>query len=383
MFSVILTLWGVLSFFDLPSVEALGLPGWYYALQFCFSLGFIVLGILSWKRARCFRSTGRAFLYLLARIVTIILALVISMGPEAVFEEPMPDATSGMLNAVALVWAFFGCIFFGVTILLTLANKDKSANTTSLTFAGKDKSANTASLTFAGKDRSANTASLTLANKDRTAVTAFLTLANKDMPAERLAHQHEGRYVINPRNFRRDLALMGALVGFWLLLIPLAAGLTHLVYTDPHPAIYLGFALAYLAIIIVSVSLYTMNKEQILEVKGNSLVVNRTTIIPPYKVRIDKLNLQALTLERDPRVPDSSIPVYTLNLIQKGALRPKRILLASYVPFYDRAILFEEIKEFLQKNGFKFETRNEMANSVTTEWMLPQKGRSAKRRVVI
>jgi hypothetical protein len=165
MFSVILTLWGVLSFFDLPSVEALGLPGWYYALQFCFSLGFIVLGILSWKRARCFRSTGRAFLYLLARIVTIILALVISMGPEAVFEEPMPDATSGMLNEVALVWAFFGCIFFGVTILLTLANKDKSANTTSLTFAGKDKSANTASLTFAGKDRSANTASLTLANK--------------------------------------------------------------------------------------------------------------------------------------------------------------------------------------------------------------------------
>jgi hypothetical protein len=159
-----------------------------------------------------------------------------------------------------------------------------------------------------------------------------------------------------------------------------------------------------------------MNKEQILEVKGNSLVVNRTTIIPPYKVRIDKLNLQALTLERDPRVPDSSIPVYTLNLLQKGALRPKRILLASYVPFYDRAILFEEIKEFLQKNGFKFETRNEMANSVTTEWMLilfeeikeflqkngfkfetrnemansvttewmlPQKGRSAKRRVVI
>jgi hypothetical protein len=43
---------------------------------------------------------------------------------------------------------------------------------------------------------------------------------------------------------------------------------------------------------------------------------------------------------------------------------PQRIMLASFVHPKDKTILFEEIREFLQKNGFEFQVKNEM-----TSWM--------------
>ena len=79
---------------------------------------------------------------------------------------------------------------------------------------------------------------------------------------------------------------------------------------------------------------------------------------------INKENLHSLTLERYDQYDQES--VYTLNVFQEPGIRPQRILLASFVHAKDKAILFEEIKAFLQNNGFEFQVKNEITNWIET-----------------
>jgi hypothetical protein len=345
--SAFFIIWGLFCFVDLPELRALGLPVWYCALMFPFAPACLLLAILSLKRAAHFKSTWRAFLYLPVRIVTFLSAFIFLWEPRLEIEESLADSTFAMQSDVDFSSAILGWIFFGVTIWLTLANKETPASTDYLTPAGKDTSTSTDSLTLAGKDKF----------------------------TKRLANQQDGRYVIDPRDFRRDRVLIGIMVVFWLIWAPATAVVTYLAITDPKPFFFLWLVGGYLGTIIIPVSLFRMNKKQVLEVAGDTLVVDTLAIIPPFKVRIDKLDLQALTLERYQGHSRHGDTVFTLNLIRKGSLWPKRISLAHYVKLEDQAIIFEEIKEFLQKNGFVFDTKNESTglsvfNKVSGRWVI-------------
>jgi hypothetical protein len=315
--SAFFIIWSLFCFVDLPELRALGLPGWYCALMFPFAPACFLLAILSLMRARSFKSTWRAFLYLPVRIVTFLSAFIFLWETRFGIEESLADPNFAIQNEVGISQAILGWIFFGVTIWLTLANKDTSASTD------------------------------------------YLTLADKDKFAKRLADQQDGRYVIDPRDFRRDRIGIGIMIVFWLIWAPATAFVTLLAYNDPKPFYFLWLFFGYLGTIVIPASLFTMNRKQVLEVAGDSLVVDTLAFIPPFKGRIDKLNLQALTLERYRWRSRHGDTVFTLNLIRKGALWPKRIMLAHYVNLDDKAILFEEIKEFLRKNGFVFDARNE------------------------
>ena len=59
--------------------------------------------------------------------------------------------------------------------------------------------------------------------------------------------------------------------------------------------------------------------------------------------------------------------VYTLNLFQKPGARPKRIILASFVHPRDKAILLEEIREFLRSHSFVVDVKNGMATSANPD----------------
>jgi hypothetical protein len=314
--------------------------------MFPFAPACFLLAILSLKRAWSFKSTWRAFLYLPVRIVTFLSAFIFLWEPRLGIEESLADSTSAMQSEADISLAILGWILFGVTIWLTLANKETSASTDSLTLAGKDTSANTEYLIPTGKDTSASI--------------DYLTLAGKAKFAKRLANQQDGRYVIDPRDFRKDRFGIGFMVVFWLIWAPATAVVTYLAINDPKPFFFLWLVGGYLGTIIIPASLFTMNRKQVLEVAGDSLVVNTLAFIPPFKVRIDKLNLQALSLERYRRSSSSGETVFTFSLIQKGNLWPKRIPLAHYVKLEDQAIIFEEIKEFLKKNGFVFDAINDL-----------------------
>jgi hypothetical protein len=174
--------------------------------------------------------------------------------------------------------------------------------------------------------------------------------------------QISGRYVIDPRDYRTDRLGVGCLVAFWLIWAPATAITTYLTYTERHPFFFIWLVFGYLGTIGIPVAIFFKNKKQVLEAAGNSLVVYGTMGYPWSRVRINKENLKALTLEHYEEHDQES--VYTLNLFQKPGVRPHRIMLASFVHLKDKAILFGEIREFLQKNGFEFQVKNEM-----TSWM--------------
>lgn len=303
--SVLFILGGVFTF--IPVFDFRGTfdhPVSLYVLYFSYGSACILLGIMSWKRADCFRSTLGAFLLLLTRIITFSLACIFFLGVVAQIEASSAPGASEMEVTVGIIEGVLVLAFLGATFLLTFANKEKSG--------------------------------------------------------KRVPIQTSGRYVIDPRDYRTDRLGVGCLVAFWLIWAPVTAITTYLAYTERHPFFFIWLVFGYLGTIGIPVCILFKNKKQIIEAAGNSLVVYGTMGYPWSRVRIDKQNLQALTLEHYEEHDEES--VYTLNLLQKPGVRPQRIMLASFVHPKDKAILFEEIREFLQENGFEFNVKNKMTS---------------------
>ena len=307
--NVLLILSGIFSF--IPAFDIWGpydLPVLLCVLYFFYGSVCILLGILSLKRANCFRSTLSAFLLLPARIITFSLACIFFFGVVFQIEESIANSTSEMLVKGGIIDRVAVLIFLGLTFWLTLVNQEKS---------------------------------------------------RKSVPC-----QISGRYVIDPRDFRTDSVYVGFLVAFWLIWAPVTAIVIYSTYSEDSPFFFAWLVFGSLGTIGIPISIFTRNTKQILEVTGKSLVVYGTQGYPWSRVEIDKENLHALTPEHYERTDKES--VYTLNVFQKPGLRPNRIMLASYVHPKDQAILFEEIREFLQKNGFEFQVKNEMTSWIET-----------------
>ena len=283
-------------------------PVSHYIIYFSYGSACILLGIISWKRADSFESTLGAFLLLLARLVTFSLACIFFIAVAPQIDESSAPGVSEMEVTVEIIeWVLF-LVFLGATFLLTFTNKEKTDN--------------------------------------------------------RVTIQTSGRYVIDPRDYRTDRLYVGCLVAFWLIWAPATVIVTYLAYTERHPFFFIWLIFGYLGTIGIPVAIFFKNRKQVIEAAGDSLVVYGTMGYPWSKLRIYKRDLQALTLEHYEE--DDPEAVYTLNLLQKPGIRTQRIMLASFVHPKDKAILFEEIREFLQKNGFEFQLKNEMTSRTET-----------------
>lgn len=119
--SVLFILWGIIniifvtvarSTFDHPAaICVLGLS--------CGSAG-ILLGILSWKRADCFKSSFSALLLLLGRTLSFVLAYAMTFGVASYFESPRAHWTpemrlKGVINEGVLALLFL-CVAFALTL---------------------------------------------------------------------------------------------------------------------------------------------------------------------------------------------------------------------------------------------------------------------------
>ena len=164
-----------------------------------------------------------------------------------------------------------------------------------------------------------------------------------------------GRFVIDPSVYRTDRGLVGCLTVWWLIWVPATALVTYLAYAERHIFFYIWLVFGYVGTVAVPYALLIRKRKQILEVSGKSLVVYYTGSLFGPKIEIDKQNLKALTLEAYDEESG-----YSLNLFQKHGFRHHRISLANFVHPKDKAILMEEIREFLQKHGFVFDVKNEM-----------------------
>ena len=307
--SVLFIISGILNF--IPAFDIWGphdLPLSLCILYFSYGSACILLGIMSWKRADCFRSTLGAFLLLPLRIITFSLACIFFFGVAFQMEESIATSPSGMQSEIGIIEELASLIFLGVSFWLTLINQEKSG--------------------------------------------------------KRLAIQTSGRYVIDPRDFRTDRVYVGFLIAFWLIWAPVSAIVIYATYSEGSPFFFVWLVFGSLGTIGIPVAIFFKNKKQVLEAAGNSLVVHGTQGYPWSRVEIDKENLHALTLEHYEECDQES--VYTLNLFQKPGVRPQRIMLASFLHPKDKAIHFQEIREFLEKNGFEFQVKNKMTSWIET-----------------
>lgn len=167
------------------------------------------------------------------------------------------------------------------------------------------------------------------------------------------------QYVIDPRRHRTDRFYTGFLVVFWLIWAPATAIVTWLAFTERHTFFFVWLIFGYLGTVGIPLALLNRRRKQVLEVVGESICIHGSGVLPTSKVIVHKQNFHALTLEHYGKHDPES--VFSLNLIQKRGTRPGRIMLAPFVHPKDKVIIFREISEFLNGNGFRFEARNTMA----------------------
>jgi hypothetical protein len=166
------------------------------------------------------------------------------------------------------------------------------------------------------------------------------------------ATHDDGKYVIDPRAYRPYRFYVGFLVVWWLVWAPGTLFVTVMAFSTREPFLFVWLIVGYIGIILAPLAFLARNRQQILEVDGNALIVHGTGLRPSSSVRIQAGNLEALVfVGRDAKK------------IQSLAIRRRAgfdIPLAPYVHPQDKAKLLEEITTFLRAHGFTFEVMQDL-----------------------
>jgi hypothetical protein len=149
------------------------------------------------------------------------------------------------------------------------------------------------------------------------------------------------------------------LIAFWLIWALMTAIGTCVALKTDNTVPFVLLVFGYVGTIVVPLGLFYRNRKQILKVEGESLIICGAGTLPTSRVRIERHNLQAFTLERYESGGDRE-SAYTLNLLYQRGSWNKRVVLAPFVHPKDKAILLEEIRTFLGQHGFVFEVKNEL-----------------------
>jgi hypothetical protein len=166
-------------------------------------------------------------------------------------------------------------------------------------------------------------------------------------------------FVIDPRKYRKESLSVVFFITFLLFWIPFVAYCTYIAFINPDPFIKLWLVGGYVGAIFGSLHLMSMNRKQILVVEGELLIISGSGIRSKSQIQVLNENIEMITLEHYGG-KDNEETIYTLNLLQKRGVRPRRIALAYFVHPTDKAVLFDQLVKFLRNAGFVFEIRNEM-----------------------
>jgi hypothetical protein len=172
-----------------------------------------------------------------------------------------------------------------------------------------------------------------------------------------MADHEQHQYVIDPRNYCSYRSYTWQLAIFWLIWVSLTAVVTYFAFTRGNAFLFVWLIVGYLGTIAVPFAICCRNRKQVIDVRGDSLVISGTGPLPMSKVRIEKADLQALTLEQYGGAGDGE-SVYTLNLLSQRGGWINRVILAPFVHPAGKLVLLEEIEAFLRRHGFVFSVKN-------------------------
>ena len=169
--------------------------------------------------------------------------------------------------------------------------------------------------------------------------------------------QYIDKIVIPSKGKRKDKGYIGCLSIFWIIWTPATAVVTYLAFTQFRIFFFIWLIFGYGGVVLIPLRLLGMNKPQVLLFNGDHLIIKGTGWPFQKTIHVGKDGIKALTLEYYESSEDES--VWTLNLIQKRENLNKRIMLAQFLHPEEKAKLFWKIKDFLERHGFIFETKND------------------------
>jgi hypothetical protein len=122
--SVLFILWGIINIIFVTVAQSrFDHPVAICVLGLSWGSAGILLGILSWKRADCFRSSFSALLLLVGRTSFFSLAYAMTFGVASSFESPRAHWAPEMRLSMAITDGVFALLFLCVTFALTLGKK--------------------------------------------------------------------------------------------------------------------------------------------------------------------------------------------------------------------------------------------------------------------
>ena len=171
--------------------------------------------------------------------------------------------------------------------------------------------------------------------------------------------QYIDKFVISSEGKRKDKGYVGFLSVFWLIWTPATAVTTYLAFTKLHVFFFVWLLFGYAGVILIPLRLLGINKPQVLLFNGDHLIIKGTGLPFQKAIHVGKDEIAALTMEYyDERGTEDAETVWSLNLFLKRTYWKKRIMLGQFLHPEEKAELFYQIKKFLERHGFNFETKN-------------------------
>ena len=172
--------------------------------------------------------------------------------------------------------------------------------------------------------------------------------------------QYVDKFVISSEGKRKDKGYIGCLSIWWIIWTPATAVVTYAAFAEFHIFLIIWLIFGYAGVILIPLCLLGMNKPQVLLFNGDHLIIKGPGWLFGKAIHVGKDEITALTLEYyDGPGTEDTESVWTLNLFLKRKYSKKRIMLAQFLHPEEKAELFYQIKDFLERHGFNFETRKD------------------------
>ena len=115
--------------------------------------------------------------------------------------------------------------------------------------------------------------------------------------SEAMRQQSAERFIIDPKQYGRHGFYVGCLIAFWLIWAPMTAVVTACAISRTDAMLFVWLIFGYPGTFGVPMAIWSRNRKQVVEIRGDELLVTGTGVFPSSTVRISRVDLDSLTLE--------------------------------------------------------------------------------------
>ena len=156
--------------------------------------------------------------------------------------------------------------------------------------------------------------------------------------------EKKNEYIVNPKGKKKNISYIVFLCIFWIIWAPVTALFSYLAVTQMHPFFFIWLIFGFWGTFGIPYFLTQLNRRQKIIIEKGRVYFIGTRFLANSSISTSPYMIKELSLDF---YDEESIP--TLNIITSG--KPKRIMLANFVSYDAKRIIFDEIKTFFNEHG--------------------------------